>query len=213
LFVRQADLPEGVTRLPIKTIHINKSPFVVSSLQTLSAARAQHWGIDVGQQLQHAERLRTQGAVLAGLWEDVFAAPAAAAVPPDPEANLYGGFVADADRKLLVQVRGWGAAQLAQRVQEGRVNFADARLNELLWRFRARHHPAHLSEEEAGRWLAQRARRVHDGEGGGLPLANYLDRLDGLQAQHEDEASQALLEALVDWAEAIAPPHPEELPD
>ena len=211
LFVRQADLPEGVTRLPIKTIHINKSPFVVSSLQTLSPARAQHWGIDVEQQLQHAEQLRSQGGLLAGLWEEVFAAPVAGPQPLDPEANLYGGFVGDADRKLLAQARSWSASQLAERVHEGRVNFTDARLNELLWRYRARHQASALSEEEAARWLAQRARRLHDGEGGGLPLADYLDRLDSLQAQHEDEASQTLLEALVDWAEAIAPPHPEEL--
>jgi hypothetical protein len=39
-----------------------------------------------------------------------------------------------------------------------------------------------------------------------------LEKLDLLQEQHpEDERAQDLLGALFDWAEAIAPPHPDEL--
>src|SRR5690606_11008883 len=33
MFTRAADLPEGMTRLPIKGIHINKSPMVVRNLK------------------------------------------------------------------------------------------------------------------------------------------------------------------------------------
>jgi exodeoxyribonuclease-1 len=40
---RQAELPEGVSRLPIKSIHVNKSPMVVGSLKTLSPAMAEKW--------------------------------------------------------------------------------------------------------------------------------------------------------------------------
>ncbi|MDQ5896023.1 MAG: exodeoxyribonuclease, partial [Pseudomonadota bacterium] len=35
LFTRADALPEGVTRLPVKTIHINKCPIVISNLKTL----------------------------------------------------------------------------------------------------------------------------------------------------------------------------------
>ena len=211
MFVRQSDLPDGVERLPIKTLHANKSPFVVSSLKTLSPALAERWGINLAQQMRHAERLRDHGRKLDGLWSDVFATPPSEAA--DPEADLYGGFVGDADRRLLLQLRSMKPAELADRVHGGRVSFADSRLDELLWRYRARHQSAHLTPAEADRWQLQRARRFHLGEGGGLSLATYLDRLDALQAEHEDERSQALLEALVDWAEAIAPPHPDELRD
>ena len=36
LYTRSEDLPEGVQRLPLKTVHINKSPFVVANLKVLS---------------------------------------------------------------------------------------------------------------------------------------------------------------------------------
>jgi hypothetical protein len=38
LFSKTADLPEGVTRLPVKSVHINKSPMVVGNLKILSPA-------------------------------------------------------------------------------------------------------------------------------------------------------------------------------
>ncbi|MEQ1689588.1 MAG: exodeoxyribonuclease I, partial [Sphingopyxis sp.] len=46
LFSKADALPAGVTRLPIKSIHINKSP-IVSPLNTLSAAQIQQWGLDM----------------------------------------------------------------------------------------------------------------------------------------------------------------------
>ncbi len=211
LFVRQSDLPEGVLRLPIKTLHANKSPFVVSSLQTLRPELAERWGLNLPAQLGHAELLRERGRQLDGLWSEVYAS--ASDERADPEADLYGGFVGDADRKVLTQLRGWSPAELAERARSGRLHLADPRLEELVWRYRARHQSEHLDAGERQRWLAQRSRRLHLGEGGGLPLADYLERLDQLQAQHEDERSQALLEALVDWVEGIAPPHPDELRD
>lgn len=206
LFVAAADLPEGVSRLPIKTIHINKSPFVCSSLQTLSDPQAERYGVDRERALRHAEVLRQKGHLLDGLWRDVFL-PYVAEGPVAAEADLYGGFVPEADRRLLGQLRALSAEQLAERVRGGRVAFADARLDELLWHYRARHHGEQLDAAETERWLAERARRLH----GGGRLAAYLERLDQLQLEREDERSQALLEALVDWVEQIAPPHPDEL--
>jgi exodeoxyribonuclease-1 len=206
LFVAADALPEGVSRLPIKTIHVNKSPFVCSSLQTLSDAQAERFGIAREQALRHAEILREKAHLLAGLWRDVFL-PYEADGPVPAEADLYGGFVPEADRRLLTQLRGLSAEQLAERVQGGRVAFSDPRLDELLWHYRARHHGEQLSEAEAQRWLRERAERLH----GGGRLAAYLERLDQLQMEREDERSQALLEALVDWALQSTPPHPDEL--
>jgi exodeoxyribonuclease-1 len=34
MFTRSADLPEGVTRLPVKSVHLNKSPMLVGNLKT-----------------------------------------------------------------------------------------------------------------------------------------------------------------------------------
>lgn len=210
LFVAAADLPEGQSRLPIKTIHVNKSPFVCASLQTLSPQQAERWGLPAETIQRHAERLAAQGRRLDGLWPEVFSAPAPQHLPAD--ADLYGGFVGDADRRLLTQLRGMPPEQLAARVHEGRVSFQDARLDELLWLYRARHHSQALSAAEQRRWLRERAERLH--RSGRVTLADYLDRLDALQEQRaDDESAQGLLAALADWVEQIAPPHPDELID
>lgn len=209
LFVAADALPDGVSRLPIKTIHVNKSPFVCASLQTLAPEQAERWGIDVAQALQHGARLAERGRQLDGLWPDVFLPPTDRE-PVPADADLYGGFVPEADRRLLVQVRGLSAATLAERVHESRLAFADPRLDELLWLYRARHHGEQLSATEQARWLRERSERLH--RTGRQTLGAYLDRLDALQERHgEDERALGLLAALADWAEAMAPPHPDEL--
>jgi exodeoxyribonuclease-1 len=58
LFTRAADLPEGVARLPIKTVHLNKSPMVVGNLKVLTPALAQRWGMDLAQAAAHAATAR-----------------------------------------------------------------------------------------------------------------------------------------------------------
>src|SRR3990167_8487587 len=51
LFTKTADLPEGVQRLPVKSIHLNKSPTVIGNYKTLSSAMAQRWGLNLDAQL------------------------------------------------------------------------------------------------------------------------------------------------------------------
>ena len=49
LFTRSADLPEGVARLPVKTVHLNKSPVVIGNLKVLTPALQARWGLDLDQ--------------------------------------------------------------------------------------------------------------------------------------------------------------------
>ncbi|WP_349745033.1 exodeoxyribonuclease I [Roseateles cavernae] len=203
LFTKQDELPEGVARLPIKTIHVNKSPVVIGNLKTLSPAMAQRWGLDMAQGLAHAEQLATQGRLLDGLWGEVFARPAPAGTP-DVDEDLYGGFVGNEDRRLLQRLRELSPERLAERVAQGKTMFADARLDELLFRYRARNFPASLDEAERERWQAHRAARLHAGEGGGLSLQAFFERVDQL-SEAADERGQDILGALYDYAEQIAP--------
>ncbi len=135
LYTRQADLPEGETRLPIKTIHINKSPIVIGNLKVLGGA-AERWGLDLGLAQQHAEHAAALGRQLDVLWPQVFARKEPAA-KPDVDEDLYGGFVGNADRRRLNQLRALDPAELAHR----RAGFDDPRLSELLFRYRARTFP------------------------------------------------------------------------
>ncbi len=79
MFSRADELPDGVTRLPIKTIHINKSPVVIANLKTLTPAMAQRWGIDLDQALRHADVAARHAGKLAGMWPEVFERAAARA--------------------------------------------------------------------------------------------------------------------------------------
>jgi exodeoxyribonuclease-1 len=197
LFSKTADLPEGISRLPLKSVHLNKSPMVMSNLKVLSPAMAERWQIDVAQQLQHAAQARDLPDMSA-IWAQVFKRDLSG--PVDVDEDLYGGFVCNADRRRLNDLRQSSPEQLAKAGPA----FEDARLSELLWRYRARNFPQSLSEQEQQRWEAQRAARLLEGEAGARTLTALFDELDQL-AEAADERGEAILGALYDYAEMIAP--------
>ena len=199
LFVSAADLPEGVARLAIKGVHLNKSPIVIGNLKTLRPERAERWGIDLGVAQTHFERLRALPD-LSALWSQVYARPAAG-TSVDVDEDLYGGFLGDADRRRLTQLRALSPAELAL----ARTGFDDERLAELVLRYRARNFPGTLSGPEQAQWQAHRRARLMAGEGGALTLAALFDRVDALAETVQDERGQGVLEALYEWAEQLAP--------
>ncbi|MFM2448139.1 MAG: exodeoxyribonuclease [Pseudomonadota bacterium] len=198
MFNKQEQLPEGVSRLPIKTIHINKSPVVIGQLKTLGSQNAERWGIDIDLALRHAEMARHLR-LPPGLWAEVFERPKGASAV-DVDEDLYGGFVGNNDRRLLNRLRSLKPEQLAAE----RVRFDDARLEELLFRYRARNFPASLSEDENARWAQHRTERLHESAGGLVSLTQFFERIDQL-SESADERGQEILGALYDYAEQIAP--------
>ena len=200
MFTRQDELPEGVGRLPIKTIHINKSPIVVGNLKTLSEAQAAHWGLDVAQALRHAELAARGPQVPRERWAEVFARPAPERAP-DVDEDLYGGFVGNDDRRALERLRRLSPDKLAS----ARTGFDDARLEEVVFRYRARNFPQSLTEAERRRWAQHCTERLHHDAGGGFTLTAFFERIDAL-AETADERGQAILGALYDYAEQIATP-------
>ena len=201
LFARSEELPEGAQRLPIKTIHLNRSPIVVGNLKTLTPAVVERFGIDVGLALRHAEQ--AVGLRLNPPWAEVFARPPADTAV-DVDEDLYGGFIGAEDRRALDRLRGLAPADLAQRVAAGRVAFGDPRLEELLFRYRARNFGPSLDADEQLRWQQHCRDRLHGGAGGRATVAAYQARID-LLSEQADERGQGILEALLDYAESIAP--------
>ncbi len=197
LFTRADALPEGVARLPIKTVHLNKSPMVVGKLKTLRPELAERWGIDLAQALAHAQHARALPDMSA-IWPEVFARPAEPA--PDVEQDLYGGFVGTADRRRLEQLRHLNGAQLAA----AHPRFDDPRLPELVWRYRARNFPETLTPAEVQRWDAHRAARLLHGAGGARTVEQFFSAIDTL-SETADARGEEILGALYDWAEQIVP--------
>ena len=197
MFSKNDALPEGVTRLPVKSIHLNKSPMVIASLKTLTPARAAELGLDIDVALRHAEIAATLPA-LDSIWSKVFQRPKEA--PLDVDEDLYGGFIGNNDRRQLTHLRTLTPQQLAQTP----ISFDDLRLEELLFRYRARNFPDTLSTEETQRWETHRAARLFDGEGGARTLDALFEQIDGL-SESVDERGEDILGALYDYAEMIAP--------
>ena len=197
LFTRAADLPDGVARLPVKTVHLNKSPMVMGNIKTLSPAMAARWGIDVDQALRHAAVARDLPDMSA-IWPAVFARPPEG--PPDVDEDLYGGFIGQGDRRRLNQLRGLAPEKLAA----ARNSFDDRRLDELVFRYRARNFSASLSPDEAALWRDHRVARLFEGAGGARTVDALFDEIDKL-SENADERGQEVLGALYDYAEMIAP--------
>ncbi len=199
MFTRTEDLPEGVTRLPIKTIHINKSPVVIGNLKTLTPALAERWGFDVALCLAHAEQAARKGVTMAGIWPDVFHRPAPDKAP-DVDEDLYGGFLGPQDRTRLDRLRRTRPDDVAMQ----RASFDDPRLDELFFRWRARNFADTLTEAEQERWEQLRVDRLLHGSAGGLTLDAFEEKLNTLAAT-ADERGLGVLKALADYARAIAP--------
>ncbi|MDO9238031.1 MAG: exodeoxyribonuclease I [Aquabacterium sp.] len=202
MFTKTADLPEGAVRLPVKSVHINKSPIVIGNLKILSPELIQKWGLNVAQAMTYAEAAAARSPSMDGIWAEVYARPDDR-VNVDVDEDLYGGFIGNEDRRVLQRLKTLAPEKLADRDP----GFADERLDELLFRYRARNYPDTLSPPEQTRWHDLRVARLHEGSGGGLSVAAFFERIDALSEQlnDEDERAQDILGALYDYAEQIAP--------
>ena len=205
MFSKAEALPEGVTRLPIKTIHLNKSPIVIQNLQTLPAQRARHWQIDLEAALRHADSAAGV-TVPASVWKQVF--ERAPQPLPDIDEDLYGGFIGKSDRHQLEQLR----RQTPQQQAGTTLQFEDKRLEELVFRYRARNFPQTLDSDDVLRWETHRAARLFDGAGNARTLAKLFEEIDALSETVADSPSEQIaargeeiLGALYDYAETIAP--------
>jgi len=145
LYTRQADLPEGVKRIPLKEIHLNKSP-MVATLKLLDAETTARLQIDREQCEQHWQQLLAVN-LMTKLIDVYQHNPFAKAT--DPEQQLYDGFISDADKKLCTQIHDAAPTALALIGEQ----FKDKRLKVLLFRYRARFYPESLSDAEREQWV------------------------------------------------------------
>jgi exodeoxyribonuclease-1 len=200
LYTRQEDLPEGEQRLPIKTIHVNKSPIVVANLRALGDA-PQRFGLDLPAAQAHAAFAAALCPELDAIWPAVFARTQTP--PPDVDEDLYGGFIGNDDRRTLQRLRGLPPAQLAAR----RTAFNDPRLEELLFRYRARNFPDTLTDAEQARWQQHCAERLHGGPEGPGALETFMAKVEELSdraTEAEDRRAQGILDALFEYADGLA---------
>jgi exodeoxyribonuclease-1 len=199
LFTAAAELPAGVERLALKTVHLNKCPVVVP-LNTLTPEAAQRWSIDITQ----GEHYRSQLLAAAGLAEKVARIHRMREFEPisDPDQALYsGGFFSQDDRQRMERIQRSSPQELAGFP----LVFDDPRLPEMLFRYRARNWPESLAADERERWEEYRQARLFEADGGGsLQIDDYLALLDQLELDETlPQEKRQLLPDLLAWAELI----------
>ncbi|MBM7455925.1 exodeoxyribonuclease-1 [Oceanisphaera litoralis] len=192
LYTRRDDLGE-LAPVPVKLVHINKCP-ALAKAAALTEQRADELGIDRARCRQSLDLLRRHPEIrekvvaLYQLQRDF---------PPvtDVDAALYqGGFFSAADKAAMAMVRNSTPDALAALP----LQFSDARLPELLFRYRARNYPHTLSEQEWQRWRQHCQDRLAE-------LAEpYMHRLEQLVIEHqEDEHKLALLQAVARYVQSL----------
>ncbi|PMR80383.1 exodeoxyribonuclease I [Halomonas urumqiensis] len=209
VFVSNDELAEGAERIPLKVIHINKCPvlFPSSALKDVEGPQAGEYGeivarlgLDLTACREHWKQLAKHPEVAARVAE-VFAEPPPDG-PGDPDLMLYsGGFFSPADRKQMQRVRESDPWDLVG----ARFAFQDPRLEEMLFRYRARSFPDTLEGEELAQWEAYRWARMNDSAVAGLTLKGFAREIERLNQVALSDRDRQILEELVMHVEAIMP--------
>ncbi|NUO74499.1 MAG: exodeoxyribonuclease I [Lysobacter sp.] len=199
LYTPLADLPEGESRIALKEVQTNRCPALIA-WDHLREPDFQRLKIDPAAIERRAAVLRAVGPALADKVRRVFGAERERA-PADVDASLYDGFIGDGDKRLFAQVRTTPPAELGTAA----FGFRDARLPELLFRYRARNWPETLSAAEHERWNDYRRRRLYQDAGlGEYDYTRFHAELAALRLTHaSDGARLALLDRLEAWGRDI----------
>ncbi|MFZ3183406.1 MAG: exodeoxyribonuclease I [Pseudomonas sp.] len=190
LYTRREQLAEGELPVPLKLLHVNRCP-VLAPLTVLRDSDKQRLQLDLPACQQRAITLRENQ----GLWLEklqTIYAEEGFAPSEDPEQQLYDGFLGDRDRRLCEQVRRAEPEELARPVWP----FDDARLPELLFRYRARNFPHTLTLDEAERWQLFCRQRLTDPQFG---APNTLDAFEQALTQALSGAAGAQQALLAQW--------------
>lgn len=195
----------GQTRFPLKAIHLNKCPVMAPStmLRDMPAERLNTLRLDGPTLRANLDKLRQA--------PDLGDRIAAAFMPTetmqgnliDPDEQLYaGGFLSDTDRKQLDELVAMPPETLAQQYPA----FNDERLDEMLFRYRARNYPATLSGEEQERWEQFRQQRLINPGKGWRSLEGYFEDIKNrLASEEQSDANRLLLEELYLYGESLIP--------
>ena len=174
----------------LKEVRLNRCPFVapMGVLRDQDAVRLE---LDVAAAQARFDALRGEPS-LAGKIAGVYARATIVAAH-DPDAALYDGFISDADRAECGHV----LTQMLKGQSSPKVVFSDERLNELLFRMRARRDEEALSATERLRWRNWMKGKLINGPDGVMTLQRFRKSIEELDAPAD------LVRALSEHADAV----------
>jgi len=190
VFTRREDLDEGQERVPLKVVHLNRSP-ILATPKLVDTKVSERLHLDKGlcdRNWQAMQELDLAGAIAKKVQKVFEHNPFPES--SDPEQALYQGFLNDRDKATMADVRAANAKTLAKTT----FSFYDKRLPELLFRYRARNFPDSLSKKEQAQWHEYRAQRLTQSDDERiLTFATFKQRIDALVEQHAAEPERITL--------------------
>ncbi|MEZ8823875.1 exodeoxyribonuclease I [Vibrio amylolyticus] len=193
LYTKRSELADDELPVPIKLLHINKCP-ILAPAKTLTAENAEQIGIDREQCLKNLAMLRQHPEIREKLIA-LYSVDREYEQSSDVDTKLYEGFFSPADKASMEIIRSTEPSQLAALD----ITFSDERIDPLLFRYRARHYPLTLSEQEQLRW-GSHCREYFENN-----IEGYMLNLENLVHEHEsDEKKIAILKAVYHYVEKLA---------
>lgn len=207
LYQKALSGPDGLptrVRPALKLVHMNKCPMVAkaSMIKVIPEERLLEWDLDLEKMREHLKVLRRSEEALVHL-PQVFERSDDIATTSDPDLMIYsGGFFPPNDRAEMAGLRALDEEGLA----DSATSFQDSRLDEMLFRYKARSFPSSLSSDEREKWQAHCANRLLNPESEFRTFEVFARELQDLATNMEPESSQAqLLQELHLYAESIYP--------
>lgn len=185
---------EGFVALPVKELQYNRAPAVAP--------------LGVLEQQGGWERIKLDAATIEAHKSTLLSAPHFAEnirelfegkpefkKSSDVEAQLYDGFLNDADKVRVQAVASADERNLA----DFHPAFQDERLDALLLHYKARSFPKTLSADEMSAWEAWRVKHLQ------AQLPGFMKSMERLSKMTLDDSQQFILQELQLWLESIAP--------
>ena len=203
IFIATPDLPEGIHRIPLKAVHINKCPVLAPAamLKSLSSERLNSFQLNGNVLRENLKQLREINE-LSNKISEVFSGTEFE-IQKDPDLMIYsGGFFSANDKKTMDRVRSASIVELA----EEEFNFEDPRLPEMLFRYKARNYRETLTSEEQEQWERFRYQRLTDTNLSSITFQKYFDCLEILANDTSTSVNKlSIIEDLKYYGESIIP--------
>ena len=185
-------LPNGIKRVALNIIYINKCP-IVTSPAVLDPVRADLYEVDFEICRKHWDLIQNSPNI-GNKIQTVFQ-EGKLERETDPDYMIYsGGFFSDNDRSLMQTVRATSPNDLA-RID---LPFRDKRLHEMLFRYRARNYRGSLNQSELERWNRFRLQRLTNE----YARQRYESDMQ-LAMQREGENSSQVLSDLQNYVDSL----------
>jgi len=192
LYTKRDELAPDELPVPVKLVHLNKCP-ILAPAKTLTAENAKKIGINREQCLANLALIRQHPEIREKL-VSLFSIEREYEQSADVDTQLYDGFFSPADKASMEIIRGTPQENLA--VLD--ITFADKRIEPLLFRYRARHFPWTLDENEQRRW-ANHCRDFYESR-----IEGYMLNLENLVHEHEsDEKKIAILKSVYQYVSKL----------